>query len=140
MDVFHYQIALSKRVNLGYFFHLYYLVGKTYHVVTIHKNRCFFYFSPLHLIVQQNCCSKRTTEDFGYVKVHKIVLLLVRVMLSYNFFLGLVVIWQHYNSPPVASCELLETFNPSLKIDRHNYGAPKRFLMLTKKNNTNFLK
>ena len=44
MDVFHYQIALSKRVNLGYFFHLYYLVGKTYYVVTIHKNRCFLIF------------------------------------------------------------------------------------------------
>ena len=39
-------------------------------------------------ICYKNCCSKWITQDFGYVKVQKIALLLVPDMLSYNFFLG----------------------------------------------------
>ena len=39
-------------------------------------------------ICYKNYCSKWITEYFGYVKVHKIALLLVPDMLSYNFFLG----------------------------------------------------
>ena len=40
-------------------------------------------------ISYKSYCSKWIiTEDFGYVKVHEIVLLLVPDMLSYIFFLG----------------------------------------------------
>ena len=39
-------------------------------------------------ICYRNDCSKWITEAFGFVKVHKIVLLLVPDMFSYNFFLG----------------------------------------------------
>ena len=39
-------------------------------------------------ICYKNYCSKWITEDFGYVKLHKIAFLLVSGMLSYNFFLG----------------------------------------------------
>ena len=39
-------------------------------------------------ISYKNYCSKWIAEDFGYVKVHEIALLLVPGMLSYNFFLG----------------------------------------------------
>ena len=39
-------------------------------------------------ICYKNYCSKGITDSFGYVKVHKIVSLLVPDMLTYNFFLG----------------------------------------------------
>ena len=39
-------------------------------------------------ICYNNHCSKWTAKDFGYVKVHKITLLVVPDMLSCNFFLG----------------------------------------------------
>ena len=82
-----------KRANLGYFFHLYYLVGKTMKLLFIKIS--VFLFPSLHLIVKQNYRSKWITEDFGYVKVHEIALLLVPDMLSYNCFLGLVLISLH---------------------------------------------
>ena len=37
-------------------------------------------------ICYKNYCSKWIAEDFGYVKVHKIALLLLPDMLSYIFF------------------------------------------------------
>ena len=39
-------------------------------------------------ICYKNYCSEWITEDFGYVKVHKIALLLVPDIISYIFFLG----------------------------------------------------
>ena len=70
------------------------LFGRKNYEITIHKNQCFL-FPSLHLIVKQNYRSKWITEDFGYVKVHEIALLLVPDMLCYNCFLGFVLISLH---------------------------------------------
>ena len=45
-------------------------------------------------ICYKNYCSKWSTGNFGYVKVHKIALLLVPDIISYIFFLG----WQVFKA------------------------------------------
>ena len=67
------------------------------------------------MIVLQNYYSRWITEDFVYVKVHKIALLLVPDMLSYNFFLGFVLIWLYYYLIPRPKL-VLELLNWLLKF------------------------
>ena len=63
-------------------------------------------------ICYKNYCSKWITEDFGYVKVHKIALLLVPDILSYNFFLGWHVFKANVTTLLALKLKILKKYKP----------------------------
>ena len=71
-------------------------------------------------ICYKNYCLKWITEDFGYVKVHKIALLLVPDILSYNFFLGWHVFKANVTTLLALKLKLLKKLNQCQPIPRHS--------------------
>ena len=63
-------------------------------------------------ICYKNYCSKWITEDFGYVKVHKIALLLVPDILSYNFVLGWHVFKANVTTLLALKLKILKKYKP----------------------------
>ena len=63
-------------------------------------------------ICYKNYCSKWITEDFGYVKVHKIALLFVPDILSYNFFLGWHVFKANVTTLLALKLKILKKYKP----------------------------
>ena len=74
-------------------------------------------------ICYKNYCLKWITEDFGYVKVHKIALLLVPDILSYNFFLGWHVFKANVTTLLALKLKLLKKLNQCQPIPRHSQNS-----------------